>query len=159
MANPIIPSGYSTSGSILSEAQRQDLERMAREAQDHFAQTGEELPPAIINDPLVPINGYSDPPNVANDGDSYAEDLSNVFQVPDPNAYIENSPTQLITNPPSRFSTGVQEYLRNERVAGLKRSEAEEAEDEEDRKFKESMKEAKKKFHNATSGLDLDVEE
>jgi hypothetical protein len=115
MANPITPAGFRDLGAV-EEAQRQDAERNQRAANEHAQRTGQTPRHYEPPNPLVPINGYADQRDIANDGDSYdvnninnglARSLSELFTVGTSQddlgssaagEYVENNPSQLITN-------------------------------------------------------------
>jgi len=158
MANVIRPVGFSN---IYDEAKFQDDERRSREAQEHFDRTGERLSDYREYDPLVPINGVAEPPDVADDGNSYA-DLGRLRDSGDGLAtgsirdamdsmFGSDNSESISTRNKFRQEINEQERLASGREEIL-RAEEQKIQDE---VFKLN-KESKQRFNNAISGLELE---
>jgi len=150
MANPrpITPVG---GRDIFDNARQQDLERQQREAQDHFDRTGERVPVYQPVDPLVPINGHSEPDDIASDGDAY----DNEGRIRNP------APREAREAFDGMFGAGYTEHMSHQRQLREQAmaSEAKRDKDAENKKKEElaMLKEqTKKKFSNAIAGLEVD---
>ena len=145
MANPVQPVGGNDNDNdndIYESARQQDAERRAREAQAHFERTGESVREYQEHSPLVPINGHSDPQDIADDGDAY----DNI------GGFNRN------TNADESLAKSQSQRQREDIVRYRQRKEEEEVikKKEEYKILKEA---SKKKFRNAISGLEIDDEE
>jgi len=165
MANPIIPSGrrrrleWLPDGSDIAEAaRRQDEERRIREDDEHFERTGENRPPRQFNDPLVD----NDRPNVAYDGDTYAEDAPTRIILPDAEDDLRGiygiDIGREIRN--LRAAERINTVDRNTRAASRSEREAYVQREQEinNKEFQAKVEKTKKKYTSAIKGLQLDDE-
>jgi len=168
MANPIQPVG---GNDIVESARQQDMERRQREAQDHYNRTGERLTEYQEYDPLVPINGY-EPPDIAGDGDSYADTRGTYADTRGTygdtrGTYGDDRTLSIGRALDDVFGGGYADSSRDSSEARQLREQALQAEDIRNRKeyqkkrdeLRDLQEEAKKRFNNAVSGLEIDDEE
>jgi len=149
---------------IAEMAKQQDRERRIREDNEYFEKTGINRLPHVEYDPLVPINGYT-PPDIADDGDSYDESISEYNHHTADGEYAEDSPTKIIE--PCKKKSKKSEidedllYFYGIDVNGSKASKEEtkayiEREKiKRERDFTEKADKRKKKCKNAITGLEL----
>jgi len=148
MANPIQP----VSGNdIFESARQQDEERRRREAQEHYERTGERLPEYHEYDPLVPINGR-EPPDVANDGDSYDERNRRSRRQDDSINEVD-----LIRTFNETFQDATR--LRRENAIKAQIEEEQRIREEKRKKYDTLQEQSNQKFKSAISGLEIEENE
>ena len=178
MANPIVPIGrrlvVDDAFGIESRARSQDIERTIREDDEHFRLTGENR---LRREPIGPLVDDDIRNDVANDGDSYDEQLQLFRRSHTASGdWAEDTPTAIINgaNEANRTTNDIADDLRALHGVDINRVMSEsldgrpisrEAREAYLRREQERMDveaaaltENKRKYKNAISGLDMEGE-